>query len=290
MSLLLGAFLGLFQGITEFLPVSSSGHLNLLQALFGLNTENQLLFNILLHVGTLIPVAIVFWKDWWDMLRHPIKNRTLLLLFVASLPALAAKLLFGDQIDYLETHNILLGVCFLFTGLLLLLTQRKLVRTEKLEQETAGEVSFFHALCMGGMQAIGILPGVSRSGSTIFGGVISGLNREKAAKFSFMMSAPAIVAGLLSEGYDAIKGGTVFAAADIPAIALGVVIAAVSGYFAIRFMLRLIAKASLNWFALYVTVLGIVVIVLQVTGVLVDVPADVPEVIVQNARLLVPVG
>ena len=272
MNFLLAAFMGLFQGLTEFLPVSSSGHLNLLHALFGLDIEHQLLFNILLHVGTLIPVIIVFWKDWVDMLLHPIKNKTLLLLFIASLPALAAKVLFGDQLDYFETHNTILGVCFLFTGLLLFLSQKWSIRREQSDKQTK-QVGFFHALCMGCMQAVGILPGISRSGSTIFGGIASGLTREKAAKFSFMMSAPAIVAGFLSEGYSAFKAGAFSVSGDWAAIVIGVIVAGVSGYFSIRFMLRLIAKASLNWFALYVTVLGILVIILQITGVMADAPS-----------------
>ena len=91
MSIIEGALLGLLQGLAEFLPISSSGHLNLFQALLNVQLENQLLFNILLHVGTLLAVAVVFWKDWLDMLLHPIKNRTLLLLFIASLPALALR-------------------------------------------------------------------------------------------------------------------------------------------------------------------------------------------------------
>ncbi len=268
MSIGLAAFLGLLQGLAEFLPISSSGHLNLLQALFGVNLEHQLLFNILLHVGTLVAVLVVFWKDWWDMLRHPIQNKTLLLLFIASLPALVAKLLLGDQIDYFETHNVILGACFLLTGLLLMLTQWLARRREVLHKPDK-PVGLFEALMMGCMQAVGMLPGISRSGSTIFGGVAAGLNRERAAKFSFMMSAPAIVAGMLSEGYEVIKtGGLSALSSDLPAIALGMVVAAVSGYFAIRFMLKLITKISLNWFALYVVLLGILVIALQVTGVM----------------------
>ena len=273
MDFFMAALLGLFQGLTEFLPISSSGHLNLLQALFHLNLERQLLFNILLHVGTLIPVLIVFWKDWWDMLLHPIRNKTLLLLFIASLPALMAKILFQKQLDFFETRNTLLGVCFLFTGAFLLLAQKIATDRKGKKAEGKTQVGFLQAIAMGCMQAIGILPGISRSGSTIFGGVASGLTREAAAKFSFMMSAPAIVAGLLSEGYDALKAGELFAAGDLPAIALGVVVAAISGYFSIRFMLRLISKASLNWFALYVILLGIVVILLQISGILVDAPA-----------------
>ena len=123
LSILEGALLGILQGLAEFLPISSSGHLNLFQALLHIELDNQLLFNILLHVGTLVAVAVVFWKDWIDMLLHPIKNRTLLLLFIASLPALAAKILFDDLLDYAESHISLVGVCFLVTGLMLVLTQ-----------------------------------------------------------------------------------------------------------------------------------------------------------------------
>ncbi|MCE5344074.1 MAG: undecaprenyl-diphosphate phosphatase [Eubacteriales bacterium] len=281
MSILLAAFLGLLQGVAEFLPISSSGHLNLFQALFQADVEHQLLFNILLHMGTLVAVIVVFWREWIAMLRHPIRNPMLMLLVVASLPALAAKLVFSDQLDYLETHNLLLGVCFLFTGLLLLLTQWLAVRNERKQRET-GEVSVKSALAMGCMQAVGMLPGISRSGSSIFGGVATRLDRKSAAKFSFMMSMPAIVASFLSEGYHAVKGGALSQSGDWTAILVGMAVAAVSGYLAIRFMLHIITRISLNWFALYVAVLGIVVIILQATGIL----ADAPEAISTAARSL----
>ena len=271
MSIFKGAILGLFQGLAEFLPISSSGHLNLMQALFGLNLDHQLLFNILLHVGTLIAVMVVFWKDWIDMLLHPIKNRTLLLLFIASLPALFAKLLFDKQLDYLETSISLLGVFFLITGLMLILTQIISRRNQQKGVEK-DKVGFLEALVMGCLQAVGMLPGISRSGSTIFGGVSSRLSRESAAKFSFMMSAPAIVGSLLVEGKDALESGITLGN-DLPAIIVGMVVAAISGYLAIRFFLKLISKVSLNWFALYVTLLGLLVIILQLTGVLSAQPA-----------------
>ncbi|MBP3541781.1 MAG: undecaprenyl-diphosphate phosphatase [Clostridia bacterium] len=266
MSILKGALLGLFQGLAEFLPISSSGHLNLLQALFGLNLDNQLLFNILLHVGTLIAVMVMFWKDWIDMLLHPIKNHTLALLFVASLPALAAKILFDKPLDYLETNIQFLGVFFLVTGLMLVLTQR-ISRRNQAKGVEKDKVGFLEALVMGCLQAVGMLPGISRSGSTIFGGVCSRLNRETAAKFSFMMSAPAIVGSLLVEGKDALEAGISFGN-DLPAIIVGMVVAAITGYLSIRFFMKLISKFSLNGFALYVTVLGIVVIILVATGVI----------------------
>jgi len=271
MSILEGALLGLLQGLAEFLPISSSGHLNLFQALLNTQLDNQLLFNILLHVGTLIAVAVVFWKDWLAMIAHPIKNRTLVLLFVASLPALIAKIVFDKQLDYVETHNTFLGICFLATGAMLILTQIFSKRQEAAGREKQ-QVGFLEAIVMGCLQAVGMLPGVSRSGSTIFGGVCARVDREAAAKFSFMMSAPAIVGGLLSEGKDALETGIVFGN-DLPAIIVGMVVAAIVGYLSIRFFLKLIGKASLNGFALYVTLLGILVIVLQAMGILTDPPA-----------------
>ena len=279
MSVLEGAFLGLVQGFAEFLPVSSSGHLNLLQALFGVDLEHQLLFNLLLHVGSLAAVGIFFWKDWVDMLLHPIKNRTLFLLFMASLPALAAKVLFGDALDYFETHNTILGVCFLITGAMLFLTQRFARRNMENGSEKQ-QVTLKEALVMGCLQAVGMLPGISRSGSTIFGGVSTKLDRSVAAKFSFMMSAPAIVAGALSEGLDVLESGVSFGS-DLPAIIVGVIMAFIAGYMSIRFFMKLISKVSLNGFARYVAVLGVLVIILQLTGVLTDAPAAVQS-LVQN--------
>ena len=291
MNVLTAALLGLIQGLAEFLPISSSGHLNLLQALFGVDVEHQLLFNILLHVGTLVVMAvmitvmvmvtmtisrIVFWKDWVAMIAHPIKNHTLVLLFIASLPALAGKILFDKPLDYVETHNSLLGVCFLITALLLVLTQW-LSRRNALRGVEKHRVGVGEALAMGCLQAVGMLPGVSRSGSTIFGGVAARLDRETAAKFSFMMSAPAIVGGLVSEGMDVLTEG-VSIGPDLPAILVGMAVAGVSGYLAVRFFLRLISRVSLNGFAIYVAVLGILVIILQAMGVITDAPAPVAEV------------
>lgn len=268
------ALLGLVQGLAEFLPISSSGHLNLIQALFKLDLEHQLLFNILLHVGSLTAVVAVFWKDWLHMLLHPVKDKTLLLLVLASLPSLAAKVLLGDTLDALETNNDLLGVWFLLTGLLLMLAQWISVRNRQRHAET-GDVGALHALAMGCMQAVGMLPGVSRSGSTLFGGIATHLTREAAARFSFMMSLPAILASFVSEGYSAVKAGALSQTMDWLPVILGMAVAAVSGYLAIRFMLRAISRISLNWFALYVILLGILVIALQATGVIAGAPGAI---------------
>ena len=134
------------------------------------------------------------------------------------------------------------------------------------------QVGLKEALAMGGMQALGMLPGISRSGSTIFGGVSAKVDRTAAAKFSFMMSAPAIVAGALSEGMDVLESGVAFGS-DLPAILIGVLMAFIAGYLSIRFFMKLISRVSLNGFALYVAALGILVIILQLTGVLTDASA-----------------
>lgn len=260
MSILEAALLGILQGLGEFLPISSSGHLLLGRMVLGLTIDESpayKMLDILLHAGTLIPVLIVFWKDWWAILRNPFKSKTLLLLFIASMPTLVVKVIFDDFIDGCDT-GWFLGVSFLMTAVFLLVAEyissKKIHKTEK--------PGFFQAIVMGCMQGIALLPGVSRSGSTLAGGLLSGLDRKGAAKFSFMMSAPAIAAALLLEGKDAIENGWIKDLAIVPTI-VGVIAAAVVGYLAIRFMLRLITKVSLNWFALYVAILGVLILALQ---------------------------
>ncbi|MFH1511722.1 MAG: undecaprenyl-diphosphate phosphatase [Bacillota bacterium] len=262
MSILKAAVLGLAQGLAEFLPVSSSGHLNLLEILLKVDLEHQLLFNILLHVGTLLAVLAVFWREWLHMIAHPIKDRTLLLLLIASIPALIAKIALNDQLLALVSGNSMLGISFLITGLFLVLTQWISQHAQRMGKGKE-QVGVAQAFVMGCLQAVGILPGVSRSGSTIFGGVASGLDRKAAARFSFMMSMPAILGSFVSEGYDAYKAGAFAQTGDLTAILIGMAVAGVSGYLAIRFFLSIITKVSLNWFAMYVVLLGITVIYLQ---------------------------
>ena len=263
------AILGVVQGLAEFLPISSSGHLVLLQHLMGMDDSEgaMMLLTVLLHVGTLIAVIAVFWEDWWNILTHLFRSHTIRMLILASLPALVAavliKLIFGS-IDVLFGSGFL-GISFLITGVLLLLTERCSRRGKHATHYH--QVGVRHALIMGGMQAFAMIPGVSRSGSTLFGGVASGLSRKRAAKFSFMMSAPAIVGSLLLEGKDALESGAFdYLSANLGAVILGVALAAVSGFLAIRYMLKLINRVSLNWFALYVFIIGGIVIALQVMG------------------------
>ena len=267
MSVIHAALLGLIQGIAEFLPISSSGHIQLYEKLFnvGVDPNALMLVTVLLHVGTLLAVLVIFWKDWLDILKNPFRSKTLLLLIVASLPALAAKVLLGDLFDQLNAGG-LLGAFFIVSGILLCLAERFSI-VGRHADKAEPDVTLKNALVMGGMQAVGMFTGISRSGSTIFGGVTSGLRRYTAAKFSFMMSAPAILGGLIVEGKDAIEAGAMqYLSANIVPVVIGMVVAAVCGYLAIRFMLKLINKISFYWFALYLFLLGVVVMILQVSG------------------------
>ena len=269
MTILQSAILGIVQGLAEFLPISSSGHLEICQHLMGLseNSSAMMLLTVLLHAGTLVAVAVVFWEDWVGILKNLFRSRLLGLLFIASLPALAAAVLLGDALDSLFGSGFI-GLAFLITALFLVLTEWVSKRMQARKTPLQEEVGLRHAVIMGVMQAVAILPGVSRSGSTLLGGIASGVKREKAAKFSFMMSAPAILGSLLVEGKNAWESGAfaIIAQNALPVI-IGVLFAAVSGYLAIRYMLKLINRISFNWFALYVGILGVTVIVLQLFGV-----------------------
>lgn len=269
MTILQSAILGIVQGLAEFLPISSSGHLEICQHLMGLseNSSAMMLLTVLLHAGTLVAVAVVFWEDWVGILKNLFRSKLLGLLFIASLPALAAAVLLGDALDSLFGSGFI-GLAFLITALFLVLTEWVSKRMQARKTPLQEEVGLRHAVIMGVMQAVAILPGVSRSGSTLLGGIASGVKREKAAKFSFMMSAPAILGSLLVEGKNAWESGAfaIIAQNALPVI-IGVLFAAVSGYLAIRYMLKLINRISFNWFALYVGILGVTVIVLQLFGV-----------------------
>lgn len=262
MNIIRAVILGLVQGLTEFLPVSSSGHYVLLEKLMGISTNNQQFLVIMLHAGTLISVIIMFWEDWMHILAHPFRSHTLRYLIVASLPALAVVLI--DRNDFLDTFfgGWFLGISFLITALLLVICELVGRRGEHVQKRPLG---YPQALTMGAMQAVALLPGVSRSGATIFGGIISGTSRRRAAKFSFMMSAPAIFASMLKEGVDVVKNAS-YVSFDLTMILVGTVVAAVSGYFVIRLMLSFIQKISFFWFAAYVAVLGALVLYFQYAG------------------------
>ncbi len=262
----LAALLGVVQGLTEFLPVSSSGHLALFQNFFDIAqyTENHIAFDIVLHMGTLVAVAVAFWPDIVDLVcdffawvRDGFKvkgipgRRMIIMLIIATAP-LAVGALLEDKISELFQSTLFIGCALLFTTLLLTLAD-KMGRGYK----TARDASYKSALAVGLMQLIAVVPGVSRSGSTICGGLFAGFDRQFAVRFAFLLSIPAVV------------GAAVFQLPDIASAAgdgllvygVGFVAAAVSGYLAIRLVRLLMKKNSFRVFAVYCAVVGVASIV-----------------------------
>ena len=252
------AVLGVLQGLAEFLPISSSGHLIIGEKLLGIASTGMLL-EVLLHVGTLFAVLIVFWGDFWSMICHPIKDIRFRLLVIATIPAVVAALLFNDAIERLFT-GWFLGVSFIITAVVLFAGES--IQT-RLAQRATDKVGYGNAIAMGLMQAFAILPGVSRSGSTIVGGIATGLTRESAAKFSFMMSAVAIVGSLVFELKNTADAGGMAMSVSWQILAVGVLTAMVAGYIAIRWMLKLLRTVSLRPFGWYVLIVGLLILIDQ---------------------------
>ena len=244
--------MGLVQGLTEFLPVSSSGHLVLFQRILGISGD-MLLFDIVLHLGTLLAVVIVFRKDLWECIKHPLSKETLFLI-VATIPAILLALFFGDWIEK-TFSGAYLGFGFLITAVLLFITGRR-----KHPVPVTPDLTYKHALIIGLFQGVALLPGISRSGATVSGGLICGMPREKAARFSFLLSVPIILASAV---YKIAGVPAVTESLEILPALIGLLAAAASGFLAIKLMLDLIKKSKLWYFAVYLTVLGTFVLLNQ---------------------------
>ena len=257
--------LGAVQGITEFLPVSSSGHLVLLQKLLGI-AEPALLFDTMLHGGTLIAVCVVLWKDIWRLLRRPIQALTGFLI-LATIPTVIIALLFKDTIETAFHSGQYLGFAFLFTTASLL-TAEALSRRSGFSRGE-GRMNWLDALIIGLCQGAAILPAVSRSGLTLSGALARKLERGFAARFSFLMSIPAILGALVFQLKDlrAVPADDPAALADggigLTAYLAGTLTAAIVGFFAVRFMLKIVQKRALWGFAIYTGVLGLLVLLDQ---------------------------
>lgn len=247
--------LGICQGLCEFLPVSSSGHLTILERLFGI-TENSTFFIVMLHLGTLLAVFVVYRKQLLELLRKPFQKKTYLLA-VSTVVTVVLYLLLDNVFEGLEGNMVALGCSFLFTAAILVFTDFLAPKLSK-RDGSINSMSYGAAVGIGAMQGIAILPGVSRSGSTIAGARFFGLDKEAAAEYSFLMSIPAILGGLVTEVHDLSKTG--IGKIEWLPVAVGTAVAAISGYFAIRFMIKLITKKKLWGFAIYVGLLGIFLI------------------------------
>jgi len=236
--------------------------------------ESQLSFNILLHVATLVAVFIVYRKDIWEMvkaffgmvkdlftgkglrLKEFLYRRLIIMLIVATIPATAAAFLLGDIIENPALWQI--GMFLIITAILLFLSEKLAGGNTDLEK-----MSSKRAFGVGCFQALGTLPGISRSGSTIVGGLFCGLDKSSAVRFSFLMSIPAILGALILDIKDMFSA-TSQMLEPLP-IAVGMITAAVSGYFAIKFLLKLVEKSKLSYFSIYCTIAGIAAIILNFT-------------------------
>lgn len=247
--------LGIIQGLTEFLPVSSSGHLVLFQKLFGI-TEPSLTFGIVVHLGTLIAVFIVLWKDIISLLMNPFQKLTALII-TATIPTAIIGILFNDFFENLFKTGSMLGVNFIITGLLLLFAEKCNSGTKDIKKTNG-----FDAVFIGLMQGIAIMPAVSRSGATISGALFRNINREFAARFSFLLSIPAILGAAVFDLKDSMQFGIQDGIGLAPLV-IGALAAAISGYISIKYMFEIIKKGKLRYFSYYVFCLGGLIIIDQ---------------------------
>lgn len=263
--------LGLVQGLAEFLPISSSGHLALLQQFFGIEEDNVLLFAVLLHVGTLFSVFIVYWKDIWELIvelcltfkdiftgkglrieERPVRKLGVMII-IATIPTGIIGIFFNDFFDSLYNSIVPIGIGLLITGFILVIAERRNNANKRI-----GEMRYIDALIVGTVQGIAICPGVSRSGSTLFGSLMCNLDREFAVKFVFLMSIPSILGSAVLETPAALEQGMNMV--DFGPIVVGMVVAAVSGLAAIKGMIKIVSNKKLSYFSYYVWALGAFVI------------------------------
>ena len=272
MTYIQAAILGLIQGLAEFLPISSSGHLALLQHFFGVNADNVVIFTVLLHVGTLISVFFMYWHDILELTielgltikdiftgkglrldERPVRKLGVMII-TATIPTAIIGFAFNDFFEGLYSNILFIGIGFLITGTFLFIAER--IGSNKTDIE---RMNFRNAIFVGVMQGVAIYPGISRSGSTLMAGLTAGLKREFAVRFAFLISIPSIMGSALLEGKDAVEAGidTAFAGP----ILLGMAVAAVSGVLAIKLMIKVVSDKKLKYFSYYVWALGTGVII-----------------------------
>ncbi|MDR0322893.1 MAG: undecaprenyl-diphosphate phosphatase [Treponema sp.] len=265
MDIIKAVILGIVQGLTEFLPVSSSGHLVLLQKIFGIKAP-PLLLETLLHTGTLAAVVLVLRKDILEILKRPFQPLTLYLI-IATVPAVIAALAFSGIIGHAFESGEFLGFCFLVTTVFLITAEivSKRINTDN-NLKKKENMTWLDALAIGVMQAIAIIPGISRSGATISGALARKLDRDLAARFSFLLLIPAILGALVLHVKEFVKGGDVETSVEslsASAIAAGTITAAITGFFAVKLMLKIIREKSLFGFAAYTGILGMLILLDQ---------------------------
>lgn len=280
--------MGIIQGVAEFLPVSSSGHLALAKHILHLELESGMLFDVLLHVGTLTAVFVAFWKDisslileglgiigdffvnifnvvvnlfrkdkkeWKKIVRTPYR-RFVMLIIVSTIPTGILGILLGDITEYAGTTLLIPGICFVLTAIELLVAENW--RPKNHGRTTERNATYGQAVILGTAQGIATFPGLSRSGTTIAAGIMCGFEKNFAVRYSFIMSIPAILGALVLELKDFDKSTVV--SGEIWYYILGAAVAAVVGYFAIKLMLEAVRRKKYRYFAYYCFVIGLIAI------------------------------
>ena len=255
--------LGIVQGLTEFLPVSSSGHLAIGKALLGVAPAEDLIFEVTVHAATVLATIVVFRKQIWKLLcglfkfKYNDETDYIAKICLSMIPVLIVGVFFKDAVEAAFGSLLVVGIALLVTALLLTLSDW-MSRNPLKQVERRSGISFWQALVVGVGQALAVIPGRSRSGTTISTGLLCGVRRESMAQFSFLM----VLVPILGEMFLDIVGGE-FASSSVGVLPLliGFVAAFISGLFACKVMIALVRRASLKWFGLYCAIAGILVLV-----------------------------
>ena len=256
--------LGLVQGLTEFLPVSSSGHLAIGKALLGVEPSGDLVFEVTVHAATVLATIVVFRKEIWKLLcglfkwKYNDETDYIAKLCLSMVPVFVVGMFFKDKVEAAFSSMRVVGLSLLATAILLTLSDWLSGRVAAARKEARNGISFWQALVVGVGQACAVLPGLSRSGTTISTGLLCGVKREKMAQFSFLM----VLVPILGETFLDLAGGEMSASTvgTLPLL-IGFVAAFVSGLFACKVMIALVRKAQLKWFGLYCALVGLAVLI-----------------------------
>ena len=257
MDTLQAILLGIVQGITEFLPVSSSGHLQIAKELLGVELENNITFDVTLHAATVLSTIVVLWQELWRLVKGCFSRRFteeqayVLKVILSMIPAGVVGVLFADQIEALFSS-------LWFVGLMLLLTAALLSFAYYAKPRQKSEISYRDAFIIGMAQAAATMPGLSRSGSTIATGLLLGNEKSSVAHFSFIMVIPVILGKML---LDILSGEMAAMAVPTEALVSGFLAAFISGALACKFMIEIVKRGKLIWFALYCAIAGLICLI-----------------------------
>ena len=266
--------LGLIQGLTEFLPVSSSGHLEIGHAILGTATEENLIFTVVLHVATVLSTLLVLWhevaqlfKGTFTTTKWNAEKDYVAKILVSCIPVFIVGMFFKEEVEnFFGNGLILVGICLLITSTLLFLSEyltKQRMRKQTDGAEVGHEVTYKDAFIIGIAQAIAVLPGLSRSGSTISTGLLCGVKKSAMAQFSFLMVLIPILGEQFLDLLDVFTGEAVFGAgAGSLSLLIGFVSAFLSGLFACKAMVALVRRAKLSWFALYCLVAAVLIFII----------------------------